>query len=74
MAAGMRAIATASAAFAPVNGYEDKGHLPPDATFGALRRPSIAQQFSATGDNCLRCHRSNTTSVSHIYTSLQPLP
>jgi hypothetical protein len=23
---------------APVNGYEDHGHLPPDVAFGALRR------------------------------------
>jgi len=36
--AGVRAVATASNALAPVNGYEDHSHLPPDIAFDALRR------------------------------------
>lgn len=49
-AAGMRAIATASAALAPVNGYEDHGHLPPDVAFGALRRITDAVTLPVTAD------------------------
>jgi 2-methylisocitrate lyase-like PEP mutase family enzyme len=49
-AAGMRAIATASAALAPVNGYEDHGHLPPDVAFGALRRIADAVTLPVTAD------------------------
>ena len=48
--AGMRAIATASAALAPVNGYEDHGHLPPDIAFGALRRITDAVTLPVTAD------------------------
>ena len=48
--AGMRAIATASAALAPVNGYEDHGHLPPDVAFGALRRIADAVTLPVTAD------------------------
>jgi len=48
--AGMSAIATASAAFAPVNGYEDHGHLPPDVAFGALRRITDAVGLPVTAD------------------------
>ena len=48
--AGMRAIATASAALAPVNGYEDHGHLPPDVAFGALRRITDAVTLPVTAD------------------------
>jgi len=48
--AGMSAIATASAAFAPVNGYEDHGHLPPDVAFGALRRITDAVSLPVTAD------------------------
>jgi len=48
--AGMRAIATASAALAPVNGYEDHGNLPPDAAFGALRRIADAVTLPVTAD------------------------
>ena len=48
--AGMRAIATASAALAPVNGYEDHGHLPPDVAFGALRRIADAVMLPVTAD------------------------
>jgi 2-methylisocitrate lyase-like PEP mutase family enzyme len=48
--AGMRAIATASAALAPVNGYEDHGHLPPDVAFGALRRIADAVKLPVTAD------------------------
>src|SRR5262247_1477387 len=48
--AGMRAIATASNALAPVNGYEDHGHLPPDVAFGALRRIADAVKVPVTAD------------------------
>jgi 2-methylisocitrate lyase-like PEP mutase family enzyme len=47
---GMPAIATASAALAPVNGYEDHGHLPPDVAFGALRRITDAVKLPVTAD------------------------
>ncbi len=49
-AAGMQAIATASAALAPVNGYEDHGRLPPDVAFGALRRIADAVALPVTAD------------------------
>jgi 2-methylisocitrate lyase-like PEP mutase family enzyme len=49
-AAGMRAIATASNALAPVNGYEDHGHLPPEVAFGALRRITDAVSLPVTAD------------------------
>jgi 2-methylisocitrate lyase-like PEP mutase family enzyme len=49
-AAGMRAIATTSNALAPVNGYEDHGHLPPDVAFGALRRIAEAVTLPVTAD------------------------
>jgi 2-methylisocitrate lyase-like PEP mutase family enzyme len=49
-AAGMRAIATASNALAPVNGYEDHGHLPPDVAFGALRRIAEVVKLPVTAD------------------------
>ena len=48
--AGMRAIATASTALAPVNGYEDHGHLPPDVAFSALRRIADAVTLPVTAD------------------------
>src|SRR5215468_6958325 len=48
--AGMRAIATASNALAPVNGYEDHGRLPPDVAFGALRRIADAVKLPVTAD------------------------
>ena len=48
--AGMRAIATASNALAPVNGYEDHGHIPADVAFGALRRIADAVKLPVTGD------------------------
>lgn len=48
--AGLRAIATSSAAVAPVNGYEDQGHLPPDVAFGALRRIADAVTLPVTAD------------------------
>ena len=48
--AGMRAIATASNALAPVNGYEDHGHLPPDVAFAALRRIADAVMLPVTAD------------------------
>ena len=47
---GMQAIATASAALAPVNGYEDHGHLPPDIAFSALRRITDAVTLPVTAD------------------------
>jgi 2-methylisocitrate lyase-like PEP mutase family enzyme len=48
--AGMRAIATTSNALAPVNGYEDHGHLPADVAFGALRRIADAVTLPVTAD------------------------
>lgn len=48
--AGMRAIATASNALAPVNGYEDHDHLPADVAFGALRRIAGAVRLPVTAD------------------------
>jgi 2-methylisocitrate lyase-like PEP mutase family enzyme len=48
--AGMRAIATASNALAPVNGYEDHGHIPVDVAFGALRRIADAVKLPVTAD------------------------
>jgi len=48
--AGMRAIATASNALAPVNGYEDHGNLPPDVAFGALHRIANAVTLPVTAD------------------------
>ena len=48
--AGMRAIATASNALAPVNGYEDHSHLPADVAIGALRRIAGAVKLPVTAD------------------------
>jgi 2-methylisocitrate lyase-like PEP mutase family enzyme len=48
--AGAHAIATASNALAPVNGYEDHGHLPADVAFGALRRIADAVKVPVTAD------------------------
>lgn len=48
--AGMRAIATSSNALAPVNGYEDHGHLPADVAFAALRRIADAVTLPVTAD------------------------
>src|SRR5690606_21326961 len=48
--AGMRAIATASAAAAPSHGYEDRGHLPADVAFTALRRITEAVTLPVTAD------------------------
>ena len=48
--AGLRAIATASAAIAPVNGYEDHGKLPPDVAFGVLLRICDAVKLPVTAD------------------------
>jgi 2-methylisocitrate lyase-like PEP mutase family enzyme len=49
-AAGMRAIATSSNALAPVNGYEDHGHLPADVAFSALRRIAETVRLPVTAD------------------------
>jgi 2-methylisocitrate lyase-like PEP mutase family enzyme len=49
-AAGLPAIATASAAIAPVNGYEDHGKLPPDVAFAALARIAAAVSCPVTAD------------------------
>jgi len=49
-AAGMAAVATASAAVAPVNGYEDHGKLPPDVAFGALGRIARSVSLPVTAD------------------------
>jgi 2-methylisocitrate lyase-like PEP mutase family enzyme len=48
--AGMSAIATASNALAPVNGYEDHGNLPPDVAFAALRRIAEVVSLPVTAD------------------------
>jgi len=48
--AGSRAIATASNALAPVNGYEDHDHLPADVAFGALRRIADTVRLPVTAD------------------------
>lgn len=48
--AGLSAVATASAALAPVNGYEDHGQLPPDVAFGALARIAQAVSLPVTAD------------------------
>ena len=42
--------ANGGAALAPVNGYEDHGHLPPDVAFGALRRIADAVTLPVTAD------------------------
>jgi 2-methylisocitrate lyase-like PEP mutase family enzyme len=47
---GLRAIATASAALAPVLGYEDHGKLPPDVAFLALARIAQATSLPVTAD------------------------
>ena len=48
--AGMRAVATGSNAIAPVNGYEDHGHIPADVAFGAVRRIADAVKLPVTAD------------------------
>ena len=48
--AGMRAIATASNALAPVNGYEDHSHIPSDVAFSALRRIADVVKLPVTAD------------------------
>src|SRR5262245_37527175 len=48
--AGMRVIATSSNALAPVNGYEDHGHLPADVAFGALQRIASTVRLPVTAD------------------------
>lgn len=47
---GMRAVATSSAAVAPVHGFEDHGRLPPDVAFEALRRIASAVRIPVTAD------------------------
>lgn len=49
-ASGLPAIATASAAVAPVNGYEDHGHLPPDVAFDVVRRIASFVSCPVTAD------------------------
>ncbi len=49
-AAGVRAIATASNALAPVNGYEDHCHIPAGVAFDALRRIADAVKLPVTAD------------------------
>jgi len=48
--AGMGVIATSSNALAPVNGYEDHGHLPADVAFGALQRIASTVKLPVTAD------------------------
>jgi 2-methylisocitrate lyase-like PEP mutase family enzyme len=47
---GMSAIATSSMALAPIYGYEDGGHLPPDLAFDALRRITESVSLPVTAD------------------------
>lgn len=47
---GAKAVATASAALAPVNGYEDHGKLPPDVAFRALKQITGAVTVPVTAD------------------------
>lgn len=47
---GLPAIATASAAVAPVNGFEDHGHMPPDVAFAAVARIAAAVSCPVTAD------------------------
>ncbi|MCW1429893.1 isocitrate lyase/PEP mutase family protein [Novosphingobium sp. JCM 18896] len=49
-AAGMPAVATASAVVAPVAGYEDHGHMPPDVAFAAIARIAAAVSCPVTAD------------------------
>lgn len=49
-AAGMRAIATSSNVIAPINGYEDHGHVPVDVAFGAVRLIADAVTLPVTAD------------------------
>jgi 2-methylisocitrate lyase-like PEP mutase family enzyme len=49
-AAGLPAIATASAAVAPVNGFEDHGHLPASLAFAAVARIAAAVTRPVTAD------------------------
>lgn len=49
-AGGLPAIATASAAVAPVNGFEDHGHMPPDVAFAAVARIAAAVSCPVTAD------------------------
>jgi 2-methylisocitrate lyase-like PEP mutase family enzyme len=49
-AAGLAAVATASAALAPANGYEDHGKLPAEVAFGALGRIARAVSLPVTAD------------------------
>jgi 2-methylisocitrate lyase-like PEP mutase family enzyme len=49
-AAGVPAIATASAAVAPVGGFEDHGGMPPDVAFAAAARIAAAVSCPVTAD------------------------
>jgi 2-methylisocitrate lyase-like PEP mutase family enzyme len=49
-ASGLPAIATASAAMAPVNGYEDHGKMPADIAFAAVGRITAAVSCPVTAD------------------------
>jgi 2-methylisocitrate lyase-like PEP mutase family enzyme len=49
-AGGLPAIATASAAVAPVNGFEDHGHMPPEVALAAIARITAAVSCPVTAD------------------------
>lgn len=49
-AAGLPAVATASAVIAPIAGYEDHGHMPPDVAFAAVARIAAAVSCPVTAD------------------------
>jgi len=65
---------------APTGSYPGTGAQVPGQEVGTskLANPTMEtyQQGTtlwATGSNCFTCHRSNSTSVSHVYPSLKPL-
>ncbi len=49
-AGGLPAIATASAAMAPILGFADHGHMPPDVAFAAIARIAAAVSCPVTAD------------------------
>ncbi|MEJ5978188.1 isocitrate lyase/phosphoenolpyruvate mutase family protein [Novosphingobium sp. PS1R-30] len=49
-AAGLPVVATASAVMAPIAGYEDHGHMPPDVAFAAVARIAAAVSCPVTAD------------------------
>ncbi|MDT7543037.1 MAG: hypothetical protein QOE33_2941 [Acidobacteriota bacterium] len=58
--------------------FEHFGNTP-NAAYSYINTGNVTTNFQgtntlwATGSNCFSCHVNNTTGVSHIYPSLQPL-